>query len=181
MAKFNELTEELSKAHNDRLEEAKKHRPSRNRRLKSIDLNSEEFKEAQKKRKAERMAQYSDKLKEALAIFESLTDDEKYAFDRESAVRIYSKPAEFENPQTTQKDLRELLEILVQTTIDFVNERGLKDLDAVGFSADSLQKSSKYSEWTPATDASIHVYGQEKKIGSNGNEYYVESLIGKYM
>jgi len=86
-----------------------------------------------------------------------------------------------ENPQTTQQDIKELLEILVQTTIDFIKERGLKDLDAVGFSADSLQESSKYSEWTPATDASIRVYGQEKKVGSDGNEYYVENLIGEYM
>lgn len=176
--KLDELLNKLQDAKNERLQEAHKHR--RHRKAKSIDLESPEFKKAQEEKRLARMNSYSKKLKASINLFNELTEDEKAAFNRETFVRIIDRE-KIKNPQTTKQDMKELLEILVQTTIDFIKERGLKDLDAVGFSADSLQESSKYSEWTPATDASIHVYGQEKKIGSDGNEYYVENLIGEYI
>lgn len=174
-----ELLNKLQEARDERLKEAHKHRP--HRKAKSIDLESPEFKEAQEAKRIARMNSYSKKLKATINLFEELTEDEKKAFNRETCARIMSDRDLIANPQTTKKDMKELLEILVQTTIDFIKERGLKDLDSVGFSADSLQESSKYSEWTPATDASIRVYGQEKKVGSDGNEYYVENLIGEYL
>jgi len=175
--KLDELLNKLKEAKNERLQEAHKHR---RQKAKSIDLESPEFKKVQKEKRLARMESYSKNLRESINLFYALTEEEKSAFNRETFVRI-SDREKIENPQTTQQDIKELLEILVQTTIDFIKERGLKDLDAVGFSADSLQESSKYSEWTPATDASIRVYGQEKKVGSDGNEYYVENLIGEYM
>ncbi len=66
---------------------------------------------------------------------------------------------DYENPITTKKDLSELLEILVQTTIDFINERDLTDIYSISFGADDLNTSAKHGEWTCATDASIFAYG----------------------
>ena len=175
--KLDELLNKLKEAKNERLQEAHKHR--RHRKAKSIDLESTEFKKVQEEKRLARMESYSKNLRESINLFDTLTEEEKSAFNRETFVRSIDRE-KFENPQTTKQDMKELLEILVQTTIDFINERGLKDIDAVGFYADSLQESSKYSEWTSATDASIRVYGQEKKVGSDGNEYYVENLIGEY-
>ena len=77
--------------------------------------------------------------------------------------------------------VKELLEILVQTTIDFINERGLTDIYSVGFGADDLQGSAKFGEWEPCTDASIHVTGLGKEKGKDGHEYSVCQNIGSYM
>lgn len=173
---LNELNEESKK----RREEAKKHRPSRIQ-AKHVDFDSEAFKKAQHEKKVKRMESYSNKLNEAIKLFDELTEDEKKCFQSETAVRFYNDYDEVENPQTTRKEMGDLLDILVQTTIDFINERGLKDIDAVGFSADSLQTSAKYNEWVPDTDASITLYGLGKRKGSDGNDYYVQEIIGHLM
>ena len=80
-----------------------------------------------------------------------------------------------------REGLRVLLEILVQTTIDFINERGLTDIYSVGFGADDLQGSAKFGEWEPCTDASIHVTGIGKEKSKDGHEYSVCQRIGEYM
>ena len=177
--KVDKILEELHEESRKRREEAKKHRPSRTR--KHVDIDMEAFKKEQERKRAARMESYSSKLREALALFDTLTEDEKKTFSTETAVRLYHDYDEMENPQTTVDEMRELLDILVQTSIDFINERGLKDIDAVGFSADSLQESAKYNEWTPATDASITLYGFGKAKGSDGKEYDVQKIIGHYM
>ena len=180
-AKTDELMERLKIESEKRREEARKHRPSRNRsKNRSVKFDAVAFKKAQEEKKARRMENYSDNLKQAINLFENLNDDEKRAFNTETFVR-YHDYEKMENPQTTEKDMSELLDILVQTTIDFINERGLKDMDAVGFSADSLQESAKFNEWTPATDASIRVYGLGKVKGSDGKEFTVSKIIGEYM
>lgn len=64
--------------------------------------------------------------------------------------------------KTTTKDIKELQEKLVQTCIDFINERGLEDVEEVAFNVDSLQVSAKIERWHPATDSTINVSGYEK-------------------
>ena len=62
---------------------------------------------------------------------------------------------------TTHEKVRELHDLLVQTCIDFINKYDLRDIEAISFLADGLNISSKYGEWTPSTDSSIHVYGED--------------------
>ena len=181
-AKLDNILQELKKAGDERRKEAEKHRKSRKRRVINDDAETRAaIKAEQERKRAERIASYSKGLKDAISLFEGLTEEEKSVFSRETVLPFHNELSNYENPQTTKDDMRELLEILVQTSIDFINERELKDIDAIGFSADSLQTSAKQGEWTPSTDASVHVYGMGKSIGSDGNEYYVEKYIGNYM
>ena len=181
--KLDELMNRLKIESQKRRNEAKKHRPSRRGRESDFKPNfdKEAFAKAQAEKKALRMESYSPILKQAIALFESLNENEKTTFSSETNVKFYHDYEEMENPQTTRDDMSDLLDILVQTTIDFINERGLKDIDAVGFSADSLQTSAKSGEWTPSTDASITLYGLGTVKGSDGKEYTVEKIIGHMM
>lgn len=69
---------------------------------------------------------------------------------------------DYENPISTSNDARDLLNILVQTTINFLKERELNDVYEVSFSADGLYDSVTYGEWTPSTDASISLVGLQE-------------------
>ena len=60
---------------------------------------------------------------------------------------------------TTHDDIRELQDRLVQTCIDFINEKGLTDIYGVSFNADSLAESAGYGSWQPCTDSYIKVEG----------------------
>ena len=82
-----------------------------------------------------------------------------------------------QNKQITHEQTRQLHDILVQTCIDFINEEGLKDVDIVAFSADSLQESARFNEWTPATDSFLTLEGMEKSEKDNG--YVVRKFIDK--
>ena len=64
----------------------------------------------------------------------------------------------------------EFHEILVQTAIDFINEKGLKDVWSVSFYADSLQESAKIGQWCPATDSSLTL----EAVKDNKPPYRVE-------
>ena len=175
------LLNELKVAGEKRREEAKKHKPKRRARAKH--MNEEElaaFKAEGQRIKEERINSYPEDLKALIKAYEGLDDGAKKVFKKETY--FYAPDYDdYKDPQTTEKDIKELLEILVQETIDFINERGLKDIWSVGFSADSLQESARYGEWTPATDASIYVTGMGKEIGRNGEEYSVLQNIGSYM
>lgn len=65
---------------------------------------------------------------------------------------------------------------MVQLCIDYLNENSLDDIQEVRFSADMLQYSKEYGEWTPATDSFITVYGIQK------DEHGLEArkFIGEY-
>lgn len=76
------------------------------------------------------------------------------------------------NPQTTQEDIRELQDRLVQCAIDFCKEKGLSDIDGISFGVDGLQDSVEYGKWGPGSDSSIVVTGLEdglyrREIGEN--------------
>ena len=175
--KIHELFEELKVAARNRREEAKKHRPRR-KPVKKVDMD--EFRRENERRYQEKFNAYPEALQRAITAFHELRDDEKRVFHQDTWV-YEPKYEQLENPQTKTEDIRDLLDILVQTTIDFINERGLKDIDAVGFGADSLQESAKYEEWTPATDASIHVTGIGYETSKDGTKFAVVKKIGEYM
>ncbi len=61
--------------------------------------------------------------------------------------------------KTTTKDIRELQERLVQTCIDFINEKGVDDIWGVEFNADDLQSSAKVGKWVPFTDSYLCLEG----------------------
>ena len=73
-----------------------------------------------------------------------------------------------------------LQERLVQTCIDFINEhkddKQVKEIEIVEFSADCLQESVKHGEWHPSTDSHCAVYG-EKPIDGYSTELYEKYLI----
>ena len=75
----------------------------------------------------------------------------------------------YQNPITTEDDLCELQEKIVDTVISFCYEKNLTDIDTIGFSVDSLQESMELGYWTAGTDSSLYAYGWEegkyKKIG----------------
>lgn len=179
-AKVDELLERLKVAGEKRREEAKKHKP---KRVKAKHLSEEEMAELREKNRKEKEARidsYPEPLRTVIRDYEALPDEAKKVFNKET---YFYKPDydDYKDPITTEKDMKELLEILVQTTIDFINERSLTDIYSVGFGADDLQGSAKFGEWKPCTDASIYVTGIGKEKSKDGHEYSVCQRIGEYM
>ena len=178
--KVDEILLKLKDAKMKRREEAKKHKPSRKAYKRMSEEEMKEFREQNEKKKEARISTYPEALRNLIKEYEALDNVARKVFRNETW--IYEPDYDdFKDPVTTEKDMKELLEILVQTTIDFINERGLTDIFSVGFSADDLQVSAKSGEWTPATDASIHVTGLGKEKSADGTEYTVVQKIGSYM
>lgn len=179
-ATLSELLAKLVEAGKRRREnakvEARKHRVRRE--PKKVDM--EAFKRENEERYRKKFEGYPEPLKEAITAYNKLDDAAKKVFQHDTWA-YHPDYDTYQNPKTTKKDLSDLLEILVQTTIDFIDERGLDDIYSIGFGADSLQESRKFGEWTPATDADIHANGLGKIKGSDGKEYTVVQLIGEYM
>lgn len=179
-AKVDELFEKLKVAGEKRREEAKKHKPKRAKARYLSEEEMAELREKNRKEKEARIDSYPEPLRTIIRDYEALPDEAKKVFNKEA---YFYKPDydDYKDPITTEKDMKELLEILVQTTIDFINERGLTDIYSVGFGADDLQGSAKFGEWEPCTDASIHVTGIGKEKSKDGHEYSVCQRIGEYM
>lgn len=109
--------------------------------------------------------------------FIELSNDEKQEFVKRIRTHWPDWECEqYENPKTNIEDIKELQKGLVQLCIDYILEHGLNDIDEVRFSADMLQESKKYGQWTPATDSFIDVYGFQK--GEHG--FLVRKIIGEY-
>ena len=91
----------------------------------------------------------------------------------------------YNNPITTQNNIRELQEILVQTCIDYMKKYNLTDIDEINFSVNGLSGDSyREGKWMPSTDSSIEVIGIEyEKFTLNSKEYKmpVRALIGSWM
>ena len=175
--KLDTLFEELKEAGKERRASAKA-KFKRCSEPKKIDMAA--FRAENERKYQEKFAAYPDELKAALEAYNSLNEEQKKVFRQDTLVGFYDYD-KYENPQTTEEDLKELLEILVQTTIDFIDERGLKDIDAVHFGADGLQSSAEAGEWVCFTDANIGVYGIGTEKDSKGNEYQVVKKIGEYL
>ena len=173
------LFTDLKKAGEHRREEAKNHRPQRTK-IKRSEEEMAEFREKNRKEKEARIEAYPEPLREIIRQYRGLDDAAKKVFQKETW-EYTPDHDKYQNPKTSEKDMKELLEVLVQTTIDFVNERGLTDVYSVGFGVDNVQNSAAAGEWVCSTDADIHVTGLGKEKGSNGQEYTVEQNIGDYM
>lgn len=52
-------------------------------------------------------------------------------------------------------EIAELQEKLVQTCIDFMNEKNIDDVDEIAFRADMLHESAACGSWQPCTDSTI--------------------------
>ena len=85
---------------------------------------------------------------------------------------------DYKSPISTSDDAKDLLNILVHATIDFLKERKLDDVYEVSFSADGLYDSVAYEEWTPSTDASISFVGLQE---DEDKDYRVRKLITSYL
>lgn len=180
VSKLDELLERLKVAGEKKREEAKKHKPKRAKARYLSEEEMAELREKNRKEKEARIDSYPEPLRTIIRDYEALPDEAKKVFNKET---YFYKPdyGKYKDPITTEKDMKELLEILVQTTIDFINERGLTDIYSVGFSADGLQGSAKFGEWESCTDASIQVTGIGKEKSKDGHEYSVCQRIGEYM
>lgn len=82
----------------------------------------------------------------------------------------------YENPTTKIENIKELQQKMVQLCIDYMKENDLDDIQEVRFSADMLQFSKQYGEWTSMTDSFIDVYGFQND--ENGTER--RKIIGEY-
>lgn len=176
--KMNALFKEESDAHKKRIIEAKEYRTKRFSRKETVETDEEKTQRLSetKKKHAEKFASYPEVLQHAIKAYEALSEDAKRVFERETWC-YHNELSEMKNKQITEEQTRQLHYILVQTCIDFINEEGLKDVDAVSFSADALQESAKYNEWTSATDSFLTLEGVEKSEEDGG--FFVRKLINK--
>lgn len=176
--KMDALFKEASDAHKERISEAKEYRRKRFPRKETVETDEEKAQRLaeMKKKHAEKFASYPEILQNAIKAYEALSEDAKRVFEHETWC-YHNELSEMKNKQITEEQTRQLHYILVQTCIDFINENNLKDVDAVSFSADALQESSKYNEWTPATDSFLTLEGVEESEEYGG--FPVRKLITK--
>ena len=137
--KVMELLHQISEEYSKRMDRAKSMKPIRKRAGNSVKpIRAKE--------------QDSEELTEAVKAVEKLSySDKKVLWARCFAEHI---PVD-EEKKVDDETMDEFHEILVQTAIDFINEKGLKDVWSVSFYADSLQESAKFGQWCPATDSSL--------------------------
>lgn len=172
------LFAEMRQAQAERHEEGKRYRREKFPR-KSISVNQEEFKKRRAENERKREEQINalpEALRNAIKAYDSFSDEEKNIFDRKVNRPFREELDKMKNVQITHEQTKQLHDILVQTCIDFINENGLKDVDAVAFSADSLQESSRWNEWTPATDSFLTLEGMEKDDELN---FHVRKFIDR--
>ena len=93
----------------------------------------------------------------------------------------------YENPVTQTEDIKELQERLVQTCIEFINERNLADINEVNFHVDGLfHNAQEFKEWTPCMDSHIAIYGLQEtgrtytSLKGNTFKIHQRALIGEY-
>ena len=175
------LFDELHDAQSERLADAKEYREQRFPR-KAVDFRKETEEQHEnrlaelRKKKEERIASLPENLRNVIALYNSLSDNEKKVFGKEAIGYNDFDLDNMVNKQITHEQTKELQDILVQTCIDFINENELRDVDAVYFSADSLQESARCNEWTPSTDSFLTLEGMEY---DEKCDFYVRRLIDK--
>ena len=155
--KIKTLMKRESDVFNARLEQARLIRPTR--RFSGIKPTKQKSVKTEDEEKADAIINaieelpFGQKQRVAMTCFrEEIPKDESMAID--------------------DATLDEFHRVLVQTCIDFIKEKGLKDGYSVSFSADSLQESAEYGTWCPATDSFFEVDGlkHEPYTRENGKE-----------
>lgn len=67
----------------------------------------------------------------------------------------------FEEEVMPNKNIRELHDKLMETTLSYLNENKFNCVDEINFSADSMISSIERNKWHPSTDSCISLYGYE--------------------
>ena len=171
-ASYKEYVEQLNALYNDLAEERRNKKleigphPKRDKGVKKI-LN---------KRKDFNIKEYTD-ADRVLNEYQKLSKEGKRNFEIGLAALKPEKLEPYSNPVTTEDQLSELQDILVQVCINYININGLTDIDEITFSADSLQRSAHFGKWVPATDSYIRAVGYEE-INDGKNNYCVRKKIG---
>ena len=139
--KITELLNQSNAAFQKRLNEAKEMFPLKSRRLKTKCCDTLTPKKEDSK-----------ELLAAIDVVNNLSESDKIML----GLRCFHEDLPVDESRKVDNDtVMELHEILVQTVLDYINEKGLKDLWAVSFYADSLQSSAEYGTWCSDTDSSL--------------------------
>ena len=143
--KIHELLKERSKIFNERLEKAREVRKTFRRKANPTAV-------VEKK-----PIENSKELESAIEAVRNLDTREQLILSRE----VFCEKIPDGKEKMDEETVKELHEVLVQTVLDFINEKGLKNVWSVSFSADSLQESAEFGTWCPATDSFLNVEGLE--------------------
>lgn len=162
---LNALYNDLSKERRNKKLEIGPH-PKRDKGVKKIldkkkDFNIKEYTDADR----------------VLNEYQKLSKEDKRNFDIGLAALKSETLEPYSNPVTTEDQLSELQDILVQVCINYININGLTDIDEIIFNADSLQSSAHFGKWVPTTDSYIRAVGYEK-INDGKNNYCIRKKIG---
>ena len=171
-ASYKEYVEQLNALYNDLAKERRNKkleigpRPKRDKGVKKIldkkkDFNIKEYTDADR----------------VLEEYKKLSKEDKRNFDIGLAASKSETLEPYSNPVTTEDQLSELQDILVQVCINYININGLTDIDEIAFNADSLQHSAHFGKWVPTTDSYIRAVGYEK-INDGKNNYCIRKKIG---
>lgn len=169
---YKEYVEQLNALYNDLAKERRNKkleigpRPKRDKGVKKIldkkkDFNIKEYTDADR----------------VLEEYKKLSKEDKRNFEIGLQALKPENLEPYSNPVTTEGQLSELQDILVQVCINYININGLTDIDEITFSADSLQRSAHFGKWVPATDSYIRAVGYEE-INDGKNNYCVRKKIG---
>lgn len=144
--------------------------------VKEIRPNRKAFVDGSYKKAEKPKVEDSKELTDAISAIENLSEKEKrilwYRCMRDDI------PVD-ESQKVDDETMNELHHILVQTMIDYINEKGLKNVEAVSFSADGLIESSSRGYWTPATDSFLTLEGlsHEEWTDDNGVRRTIPSRV----
>ena len=171
-APYKEYVEQLNALYNDLSEERHKKTleigpwPKRDRGVKKIFDKKKDF----------NIKEYTDADK-VLEEYKKLSKEDKRNFEIGLQALKPENLEPYSNPVTTEDQLSELQDILVQVCINYININGLTDIDEIIFNADSLQHSAHFGKWVPTTDSYIRAVGYEK-INDGKNNYSIRKKIG---
>ena len=171
-APYKEYVEQLNALYNDLAKERRNKkleigpRPKRDKGVKKIldkkkDFNIKEYTDADR----------------VLEEYKKLSKEGKRNFEIGLQALKPENLEPYSNPVTTEDQLSELQDILVQVCINYININGLTDIDEIIFNADSLQHSARFGKWVPTTDSYIRAVGYEK-INDGKNNYSIRKKIG---
>lgn len=89
----------------------------------------------------------------------------------------------YKDSKITKEQVDNLHKLLVQTTIDYLKKENIDEVWEVCFSADGLDWSVEYGEWTPSTDSCMTLIGLQeddnKTLG--GKPIRVRKIIAESM
>ena len=171
-APHKEYVKQLNALYNDLSEERRNKKleigpwPKRDRGVKKIFDKKKDF----------NIKEYTDADK-VLEEYKKLSKEDKRNFEIGLQALKPENLEPYSNPVTTEDQLSELQDILVQVCINYININGLTDIDEIIFNADSLQHSAHFGKWVPTTDSYIRAVGYEK-INDGKNNYSIRKKIG---